>query len=131
MPKKYTAKNTPKILPVIDMSDHLRPGINFPDEVPVLTSKDMHQGAYNSPDGERSCLLGHARRLAPPHHNAATDELRLVVERAVNAHVFAIVTGACADTISFNDRLATPTLAAKVWNAAMRDLGYTEGNPQA
>lgn len=99
----------------------------YPYRVPVLTGKDVCQGKFfaRTRSSGPACLLGHGMRvfdtsgMAPVAVcNALLYQIRSLVKRA--------------DSISrFNDIQATPALAARVWNAAMASLGYTEGNPEA
>ena len=85
-----------------------------PDFVWVLTADDFCRGTYDGPNGTH-CLAGWGRVTfgKPPLLNEAFKELRLL----------------CGYIPRFNDTEPFEKLA-EVWNQAMANLGYTEGNPE-
>jgi hypothetical protein len=93
----------------------------WPAEVPVLTAKDIHRGDLDGPRGTH-CLLGWG--LETFHDESARHEAR----RAMKQHIETVYSSVGV----FNDDADNPkTEIARVWNRAMADLGYTEGNPEA
>jgi hypothetical protein len=81
----------------------------WPTEVPVLTARDV-------PPGTLFCLA------ADVFHDPAT------LPEVENALVDAAL---ASKDFRGNVRVGTKTTVARVWNLAMADLGYTEGNPEA
>lgn len=129
MPKQFNSKTMPKHLKPIDMSDLLEAySHTLPEEVPVLEARDMHQGGFHSYRGDRHCLAGHSMCVSKPGQYACNAALNTAMQR----HIQALgPKGPHGSVVHFNDYLSTKGAAARVWNAAMRDLGYTEGNPEA
>lgn len=84
-----------------------------PKFVWVLTADDFCRGTYDGPNGIH-CLAGWGRVAFGKTLllNRAFEELELL----------------CGFIPRFNDKESFEKLA-KVWNQAMANLGYTEGNP--
>lgn len=101
-------------------------GLNWPETAPVLEAQHMHKGHYDHlTDENRHCLVGHVRYWfrdpSPGLHGQVHEALRRRV---------ATLTRRSWNVLSFNDN-HSPKLCARIWNATMADLGYTEGNPEA
>ena len=95
---------------------------DWPEEAPILEGKDMVRYRYNSDDGKKSCLMGHVR-------NTFKYRFRYQVEKSI-MDVISEVRFATS-IVAFNDDYSTKELAARVWNKAMANLGYTVNNPEA
>ncbi len=87
---------------------------NAPEFVWVLTAKDFCRRAYDGPSGTH-CLDGWRRKTFN--------------NNALGYKAYAELSELTGGITYFND--TTPLKeVAKIWNQAMANLGYTEGNPE-
>jgi hypothetical protein len=93
----------------------------WPAEVPVLTARDIHRGALDGPN-QTHCLIGWCSQ--------SFDDFD--VWDTAREKIAGRIGDGRAWISDFNDDPATTKAEiARVWNLAMADLGYTEGNPEA
>lgn len=96
----------------------------FPEIVPILSAEEIHQGNYDGPNGTH-CLLGWCREVFPDSWDGLFKTSHPAF-RALKAEV-AKAEGVAYDQAylsCFNDSSTKPNVA-KVWNKAMKTLGYT------
>lgn len=135
-------------------------GVPWPEHAPILKAEHMCRGKpFKKGDPHCACLLGHAYMLAGHVTRDADGRVQYTeaglqggsLERArtdviVTALRYRIAAftdvserrDAVAHVAAFNDgkpvyHYLAPTYEtlARIWNATMADLGYTEGNPEA
>jgi hypothetical protein len=99
----------------------------FPKTVPWLRAKDLVRGRYDSPNGERHCLVGWARQTFGPGTEEQTLVVRCLRERADKGCLKGL--GGLNEKTHVphvNDNLQNKKLdVAQLWNETMRlDFGY-------
>jgi hypothetical protein len=118
-------------------------GRRMPKEVDIVTAKDIYCGGLSGNGNHmRHCLLGLSQinfgdgergvDLADADF-AWTDE-ESYVNKELSKSVKAFTGRTDVGIVSFNDRFMGEEQRhwiAKLWNATMARIGYTEGNPQA
>lgn len=98
----------------------------WPEEVPVLTARDIHKGGFDGPRGSH-CLVGWLDEVFP-----CWGEQQMRPYRAIRKQLPKLRGGSHMLPSVWNDSPnVTKTEIARVWNTAMAQLGYTEGNPEA
>ncbi len=86
----------------------------WPESVPVLTADDFCRGRYHGPNGTH-CLAGHALAIK------GTGPVLWDILEAIRDEA------GCRRVPAFNDNPRnSKAKLARVWNRAMRKLGYTE-----
>lgn len=94
---------------------------SWPDEVPVLTAGDMCKGRFERDDGRQRCLLGWLTFVFPvyPEDDAPCDVPLFALQYEVEC---------IAPRVAVQDYMdadeTTLDAAARLWNRAMRNLGY-------
>lgn len=100
-------------------------GLNWPETVPILEAQHIFKDNYDHPtDKNCHCLTGHARYWFDSPY------VRCQVFQALRGRIAVLGRRLSTPIPGFNDS-SPPELCARIWNAAMADLGYTEGNPEA
>ncbi len=89
----------------------------WPEFVWVLEAEDICKGQLNGPNGTH-CLLGWCEETFGDEFPEADRKAVCVLYQLIS------------DSISIFCSTNPPWKSAKVWNQAMANLGYTEGNPE-
>ncbi len=90
---------------------------DWPESVPVLSEDDIYKGKLNGPDNMH-CLVGW-RDVTFRCHKCRIES---------SSELYDVI--GTLSMAGFNDS-HTKAESAKVWNQAMANLGYTEGNPES
>jgi hypothetical protein len=97
--------------------------IKWPKSVPI--SPEIGDMLLKYDDGSPCCLLGHAFDVFP----GGVSGSRLLAVREIGLVAVGIMRAEYSDVAEWNDT-HTPEERQRVWNQAMANLGYTEGNPE-
>lgn len=114
--------------------------MKLPKTAPIISANDVVKGIMRDRDSIelKCCLLGHIRynlldnsKVYTKNHCLTASSKRLI--KQVESAIYNVITDELKldlTIVRFNDHYANKTLIAKVWNRAMYNLGYTEGNLQ-
>ena len=137
-------KRMPRMKGLADVErDKLPKRARMPEAVDIVTAKDIFCGSLSgNGDNMRHCLLGlscvnfgHGERGEYLEGGSLKQTLaEKYVDKELEKSVKAFTGDDDMDVICFNDDEMGDNekyWIAKVWNATMARLGYTEGNPEA